>query len=185
MADEIRGGDEIETRLRQWAIHTWTTTLPPRFSDYAAAIFTTISGQCRIDAVKVEEGEEATPFSPGLEFAPRDSLAMMIEPKCPLQGRIINRTGRPFAGTMGWTIEAPLRGVVAKGAKAIDAGSHLTEVAVDVMKAKPIEGYFLFCYAFDVAGGSSAGACAASPSSATRRPVVARTSSPPRQVMKA
>jgi parallel beta-helix repeat protein len=150
---QMKSGVGTKFKLtRQWAIHTWTTTLPPRFSDYAAAIFTTISGQCRIDAVKVEEGEEATPFSPELEFAPRDSLAMMIEPKCPLQGRVINRTGRPFAGTMHWMIEAPLRGVVAKGAKAIDAGSHLTEVAVDVMKAKPIEGYFLFCYAFDVAG---------------------------------
>jgi parallel beta-helix repeat protein len=147
----------VGTRLkitRQWQKYAWTTTLPHRFSDYAAAIFTTSSGRCRIDAVKVEEGEEATPFSPALEFAVDDNLAMMIEPKGPLKGRIVNRTGRPFAGTMRWTIEAPLRGIVAKGEEAVEAGSRFKEMAVDVMKTKPLEGYFLFRYAFADAAGA-------------------------------
>jgi hypothetical protein len=138
----------------QWENHTWTTILPPRFSDYAAAIFTTSSGRCRIDAVKVEEGPSATPFSPALEFAPDDRLAMMIEPGSPLKGRIINRTGNPFTGTLCWTIEAPLRGIVAKGVEAIHAGSRVTELAVNVVKAPPLEGYFLFRYAFTDAAGA-------------------------------
>ena len=43
---------------------------------------------------------------------------------------------------------------MAKGVKAIAAGSRLTEVAVDVMKAKPLAGYFLFRYAFANAAGA-------------------------------
>ncbi|MFA5265130.1 MAG: NosD domain-containing protein, partial [Opitutaceae bacterium] len=132
----------------EWKSYTWTTTLPPRFSDFASAIFTTSSGRVWLDAVKVEEGKAATPFSPGLEFAPNDSLAMMIAPGLPLGGRIINRTGKLFAGTMHWTIEAPFHGIVAKGTKTIETDSNSKEIAVDVMKAGPIEGYFLLRYKF-------------------------------------
>ncbi len=146
-----QGKSGVGTKFKlttEWKCYSWTTTLPPRFSDFAAALFTTSSGRVSLDAVKVEEGPEATAFSPVLEFAPDDRIGLLLEPGAPFKGQIINRTGKPFLGEMRWTIEAPFHGVVAKGAEAVESGSDPKKIAVDLMKEKPLEGYFLFRHSF-------------------------------------
>ena len=114
----------------EWKTYSHTLTPLTRFPDMAAASFTTYQGRYWLDAIKVEEGETATKFSPAVEFIPDDTIGMLVRPGKPLKGRILNHTGREIDCNFVWSLHAPFKGNIAKHHRRLKLRPRTTPLAI-------------------------------------------------------
>lgn len=140
---------------KEWQRYSYTVILPDRFPDYAAATFTTYNGDYWIDDVKVEEGTNATAFSPALEFVVDWTPGMLMAPDKPLTGHIINRMTNLVNGIIRGELATPLNGVVAEIEQTfvVDAEKR---VPISIKLPKSVtDGIFLFTYTLERNGVKS------------------------------
>lgn len=116
------------------------------------ASFTAEGCDVVVHAVKVEEGEGATRFSPLLELAvPEPPPGMLFRPGARIKALIINRSWGRKEGIMGYGLRAPLRGDVWSREKGFSCPPHST---VPIRLALPHqEGLFVLWYKFGAEEG--------------------------------
>jgi len=156
------GVSEKATRGRILVGTTWkryrTTIAPPVYMPDVMWVTFTIPGasdkEFRIDAVKAEEGAQATAFSPSLELLVPDMPGLLHPPGKPFEPEIFNRSETALAGNFSWKMIAPVTGEAAKGQVTFDvAAGARSRVSIDF----PVElrGLYLMDYEFVPDGGKS------------------------------
>ncbi|HID73344.1 TPA: hypothetical protein EYP38_05375 [Candidatus Micrarchaeota archaeon] len=131
----------------------WQTfSFTKRFADYwpqtATVSFSVSRGRVWIDAVKVEVGERASPFSPPLEIVLRDPPpGLLFPPDKPIPLEVFNRSEEEFEGKIRWSLRTPLHGEVGSGERTLKckAGAWRS-FPLPIPKGR--EGVFLLRYAF-------------------------------------
>lgn len=109
----------------QWKTYTHTFELDPRYPAVASFTLTSEKGDYWIDDIKVEEGTTATGTAGDWDFAPEVKQAMMLAPGQPLTGALVNNSGAELSGTLHWSMQAPLAGVVAEGDQPVQGNSAI------------------------------------------------------------
>ena len=125
----------------------YSVTLEPRiyYPDIMWVSLTPNRGEFWLDAVKVEEGETATPFSPSLELTVAPTPGMLIAPGEALRAEVLSRAPSEASGELRWTLFAPVTGQVASGRVAFTvAAGKRNPVALSFPKG--LEGLLLLRY---------------------------------------
>ncbi|MBM4092020.1 MAG: glycoside hydrolase family 32 protein [Planctomycetes bacterium] len=139
-----------------WCSFTTTRELAPFLPDLVCASLTAERGRVWLDAVKVEQGPQATPFDPPWELTLPDlPLGMLLAPGQPLAAEILNRTPAAAEGQLRWRLFSPFGGEEARGEQPF-ACSPAARVALPLRFPAGLEGLFLLQHEFVVGGKTMA-----------------------------